>query len=320
MSEANPQSTFDVRGAVDLAALSRPQSPPPGEPGGAPASGGYVVDVTAATFEEVVQGSTQYPVVVLLWLPTDEANAKVAADLGALAADYNGRFLLARVDAQAEQQIAAAFQVEGVPTVVLLLNGQPFPLFQGGAEREQMREVFDEILAQADANGIVGRAPLQGSVADEEGPDVEPEPEPEPEPELPPLHQEAYDAIERDDFDAAAAAFTTAIKQDPKDELAVAGLAQVGLLHRTRGKDLATVRTAAADAPGDIAAQLDVADMDLLGGKVDDAIGRLLELLPGADSDAKEKIRVRLLDYFQVVGVQDPRVATARQQLANSLY
>ncbi|WP_029253216.1 co-chaperone YbbN [Paraoerskovia marina] len=315
MSDVNPQSSFDVRGAVDLAALARPQSPPPGQPGGAPAPGGYVVDVTAASFEEIVQGSTQYPVVVLLWLPTDEANAKVAADLGTLADDYAGRFLLARVDAQAEQQIAAAFQVEGVPTVVLLLNGQPFPLFQGGAELEQMRQVFDEILQQAEANGIVGRAPLQG-----EAPETAEESEPEQEPELPPLHQEAYDAIERDDFEAAAAAFTKASKQDPKDELAVAGLAQVGLLSRTRGKDLAQVRKAAADAPTDVDAQLDVADMDMLGGKVEDALGRLLELLPGLDADAKEKIRVRLLDYFQVVGTQDPRVAKARQQLAISLY
>lgn len=312
MSDANPQSPFDVRGAVDLAALSRPQSPPPGEPGGANAAGGYVVDVTASTFEEVVQGSTQYPVVVLLWVPTDEANVQVAQDLAALAADYEGRFLLARVDAQAEQQIAAAFQVEGVPTVVLLLNGQPFPLFQGGAEREQMRQVFDQILQQAESNGIVGRAPLQGDAAAAE--------EPEPEPELPPLHQEAYDAIERDDLDAAAAAFTKASKQDPKDELAVAGLAQVGLLRRTRGLDLATVRKAAADAPADVAAQLAVADMDMLGGKVDDAFGRLLDLLPSASADEKEQVRVRLLDYFQVVGIQDPRVAKARQQLAISLY
>src|SRR6478609_4130336 len=294
MSE--PTQPFDVRGAVDLSALTRPQAPPPGTEGGAPAAGGFVVDVTDETFPQLVQDSTQYPVVVLLWIPTDQANAQLGTDLGALADEYAGRFLLARVDAQAHPQITAAFQVQGVPTVVAVLQGQPLPLFQGAAPLEQVRAVIDQVLAEADVAA------------------------PEPEPELPPLHQEAYDAIERDDLDTAVAAYEKAIKQDPKDALAVAGLAQVRLLQRTRDADLAAARTAAADAPTDVDAQLAVADLDLLGGKVDDALGRLLDLLPGADADAKEKVRVRLLDYFEVVGPADPRVGKARQRLAISLY
>ena len=316
MSE--PTQPFDVRGAVDLSALTRPQAPPPGTEGGAPAAGGFVVDVTDETFPQLVQDSTQYPVVVLLWIPTDQANAQLGTDLGALADEYAGRFLLARVDAQAHPQITAAFQVQGVPTVVAVLQGQPLPLFQGAAPLEQVRAVIDQVLEAAEANGVTGRVPAQdGTGADAEADDLA---APEPEPELPPLHQEAYDAIERDDLDTAVAAYEKAIKQDPKDALAVAGLAQVRLLQRTHDADLAAARTAAADAPTDVDAQLAVADLDLLGGKVDDALGRLLDLLPGADADAKEKVRVRLLDYFEVVGPADPRVGKARQRLAISLY
>lgn len=315
MSEPT-QPAFDVRGAVDLSALTRPQAPPPGEEGGAPAAVGYVVDVTEETFPQLVQDSTQFPVVVLLWIPTDQANARLGTDLGALAEEYAGRFLLARVDAQAYPQVAAAFQVQGVPTVVAVLQGQPLPLFQGAAPLEQVREVLDQVLEAAEANGVTGRVPAQG----DDGEAVPAEAAPEPEPELPPLHQEAYDAIERDDLDAAVAAYEKAIKQDPRDALAVAGLAQVRLLQRTRDADLAAVRAAAADTPTDVDAQLAVADLDLLGGKVDDALGRLLDLLPGADADAKEKLRVRLLDYFEVVGTTDPRVGKARQRLAISLY
>ena len=315
MSE--PTQPFDVRGAVDLSALTRPQAPPPGTEGGAPAAGGFVVDVTDETFPQLVQDSTQYPVVVLLWIPTDQANAQLGTDLGALADEYAGRFLLARVDAQAHPQITAAFQVQGVPTVVAVLQGQPLPLFQGAAPLEQVRAVIDQVLEAAEANGVTGRVPAQDGTGQDAEADVA---APEPEPELPPLHQEAYDAIERDDLDTAVAAYEKAIKQDPKDALAVAGLAQVRLLQRTRDADLAAARTAAADAPTDVDAQLAVADLDLLGGKVDDALGRLLDLLPGADADAKEKVRVRLLDYFEVVGPADPRVGKARQRLAISLY
>lgn len=312
MSSPTPQPAFSARGAVDLSALTRPQAPPPGEPGGAPAAGGYVLDLTEANFEQVVQDSTTYPVVVLLWIPTDAANAELGTVLGALAEEYAGRFLLARVDAQQHPQLAAAFQVQGVPTTVAVLQGQPLPLFQGNAPAEQVRGVIDQVLAAAEQNGVTGRVP--GAV-DEGAEPAEETPEP-----LPPLHQEAYDAIERADFDTAAAAYEKALKQDPRDAMASAGLAQVRLLQRTRDADEPAVRRAAADGPADVDAQLAVADLDLFGGHVEDALGRLLDLLPGASAEDKEKLRVRLLEYFEVLGPEDQRVPKARQRLAISLY
>ncbi|WP_277212910.1 tetratricopeptide repeat protein [Isoptericola croceus] len=315
MSNPVPDPSFSPRGAVDLSALNRPQSPPPGEPGGAPTAGGYVVDLTDTNFQQVVQDSTKHLVVVLLWKPTDQANADLATALGALADEYAGRFLLGRLDIDAYPQIAAAFQPEGVPTVVAVLQGQPVPLFAGAASDEQVRGVLDQLLAAAEQNGVTGRAPAQGGAVPADDQPVE-----EPEEPLPPLHQEAYDAIESDDLDAAAAAYDKALKQDPKDAQAVAGLAQVALMQRTRGADLQQVRQAAADAPADVDAQLAVADMDMLGGKVDDAFARLLDLLPAADEDAKEKLRTRLVDYFEVVGASDPRVGKARRHLAMYLY
>ncbi|MFC8731993.1 co-chaperone YbbN [Luteimicrobium sp. NPDC057192] len=305
--------SFDVRGAVDLSALQRPTVPPPGEPGGAPVADGYVVDITDETFQSVVEDSTRYPVVVLLWLPTDEANATLAQTLGTLAAQYRGRFLLARVDVQAYPAVAQAFQVQGVPTVVAVLQGQPLPLFQGNASVEQIQGVLDQVLAAAEQNGVTGTVPA----GDDAQPDREPEPVEEP---LPPLHQEAYDAIERDDLDAAVAAYTKAMKQDPSDALAKAGLAQVELLQRTRDLQLQAARDAAAADPADIDAALDVADLDLSGGKVDDAFGRLIDLVRTTSGDDRERLRKRLVDYFEIVGTQDPRVATARRALANALY
>lgn len=306
------QPEFAVRGAVDLSAFNRPQAPPPGEPGGAPEAQGFVVDVSETNFEQLIRDSSTYPVVMLLWIPTDQANAELGVTLGRLVEEYAGRFLLGRVDAQASPQVAAAFQVQGVPTVVAVLQGQPLPLFQGAADEQQIRSVLDQVLAAAEQNGVTGRVPGAAPVTGE--------PEPEPEPPLPPLHQEAYDAIERDDLDAAAGAYAKALRQDPKDADATAGLAQVHLMQRTHDADLATVRQAAADAPADVDAALGVADMDMLGGKVDDAFARLLDLLTEVDADGKEKIRVRLLELFEVAGATDPRVSKARKRLALSLY
>ena len=140
------------------------------------------------------------------------------------------------------------------------------------------------------------------------------------EPPLPPLHQEAYDAIERGDYDAAASAYRTAIAQDPRDALASAGHAQVNLLARLQGKTLDEIRSAAASAPDDLGAQLDVADLDLSGGHIDDAFDRLLNLFPTLDADGKKVVRERIVEMFEVVGTDDPRVAVARRRLANLLY
>lgn len=314
MSQSQPDPRLDVRGAVDLSSLGRPSAPPPGEPGGAPAAGGNVVDVTTESFGDVVELSARVPVVVLMWLPTDEAVARFGTALGALVDRYEGRMLLARADVEAHPQIAAAFQVQGVPSVVALISGQPVPLFQGILDDEQVAGVLDQVLQAAEANGVTGRLDADGAAAADEAP-AEPEPEP-----LPPLHQKAYDAIEAGDLEGAIAAYSQALREDPRDAFASAGLANVRLLARTAPMELAAVRTAAAERPADVQAQLDVADLDLAGGKVDDALGRLVELLPSLDAEGKETVRTRLVEFFEILGPEDPRVGPARRALANALY
>ncbi|QWC17044.1 tetratricopeptide repeat protein [Cellulomonas dongxiuzhuiae] len=303
-----PRPRLDARGAVDLSALVRPTTPPPGSPGGLDAPAAYVRDVDQATFADVVQSSTQHPVVVALWAPWSEVSQQVVADLAALAQEDGGRWLLARIDAEANPQVAAAFQAQSVPTVVAVLGGQPVPLFQGAYPREQVRAVVDQLLAAAEANGITGRV------------NAAPAAEPEPEPALPPLHQAAYDAIERDDLPAARAAYEQALRENPRDAMARAGLAQVGLMERTAGADLRAVREAAAARPDDVDAQLAVADLDVFGGAVEDGFVRLVDLVRRTTGEDRERVRVRLVDLFEVLGADDPRVVAARRALAAALY
>ncbi|GCD21466.1 co-chaperone YbbN [Cellulomonas algicola] len=305
---SGPRPRLDVRGAVDLSGLAR-STPPPGTPGGLDKPSAYALDVDESTFNDVLQRSTQHPVVVVLWAPWSEVSTGVAADLAALADEDAGRWLLARIDADANPRVAQAFQAQSVPTVVAVLAGQPLPLFQGAYPRDQVRAVIDQVLAAAEANGITGRVAPAGE-----------EPEVEPEPELPPLHQAAYDAIEADDLPAARAAYEQALTENPRDALARAGLAQVGLLERTHDIDLRAVRTAAADRPDDVDAQLAVADLDVLGGQVEDAFARLVDVLRRTFGADKERVRLRLVDLFEVVGGDDPRVVAARRAMASALY
>lgn len=307
-----PRPRLDVRGAVDLSSLGRPAAPPPGggaAPEGAP---GVVVDVTEATFPELVQRSVDVPVLVVLWASWSEVSTALTATLVDLAVELGGRLLLARVDVDAAPGVAQAFQAQAVPTVVAVLKGQPVPLPPlEQATPDQLRSVLDQVLQMAEANGVTGVVAGAGEAAAP----VEAE-----EPSLPPLHQAAYDAIEADDLDAAVDAYTQALKENPRDEDARAGLAQVELLRRTHGVDPAAAREAAAAAPQDVEAQLVVADLDVLGGKVEDAFGRLLDVVRSTAGPDRERARVRLVELFGVVGDADPRVLTARRALASALY
>lgn len=294
-------------GAVDLAALAASKNPP--EQNADARERGVVIDVTEAEIEQVVQLSTTVPVLVDLWSPRSEQSKQLSPLLEKMALEFDGKFLHAKVDVDASPQIAQVFQVQGVPTVVALIQGRPLPLFQGAIAEDQLRQLLQELLKAAEQQGVTGRVPGTG----------EEEPE-EPEEELPPLHQEAYDAIERDDLPAAAQAYQKALNENPGDDLARLGLAQVELLQRTRGVDLSEARTAAADNPSDVAAQLLVADLDVLGGAIEDAFLRILEVVRATSGAERDQAREHLLTLFEVVGPDDARVIKARRELTSALY
>ncbi|SNS52135.1 putative thioredoxin [Micrococcales bacterium KH10] len=313
---AQPQ--FSLRGAVDLSGLGQkpPASSGTADPGSESGPSPYVVDVTDTNFQQVVEGSASYVVLLLIWLPADPTCRQLAADLATIAAEKSGAFQLARVDADAAPNIARALQAQGVPMVVGVLAGQPVPLFQGTAPIEQIRQVVDQVLEAAEANGVTGTAPA-GVAAQDQDEQASEEAAAAP---LPPLHQEAYDAIEAGNLEAAVAAYEKALRDDPRDVDAEAGLAQVNLLLRARDIDSAAARQAAAQNAEDVAAQLAVADLDMAGGKVADALERLLDTVSRVFGDERETIRLRLVEYFALLGADDPRVTPARRKLAAALY
>lgn len=315
MTDPTPPSA--LRGAVDLSTLvQRSQtSSQQGQPAQEPGSGDAIVFQTDdASFGSVLDLSRTVPVVVVLWASWSEQSGQLVSSLERLVRARNGRLVLAAADADRSPQLMQAFQAQGIPTVVAVMAGQPVPLFTGVQPDEVIGQVFDQLLELAAQHGVSGRVDAGAGNSAESTP-AEPV-----EPPLPPLHQEAYDAIERGDFDAAASAYRTAIAQDPRDARAVAGLAQVNLLARLQGKTLDEIRGAAASAPDDVDAQLAVADLDLSGGHVEDAFDRLLTLFPKLDADGKKRVRERVVELFEVVGTEDPRVLAARRRLTNLLF
>jgi putative thioredoxin len=299
----NPQSSPALHGAIDLSGLVRKhQAPAPGAPAPGGTAQALVREVDDQSIGELVELSKTVPVVLEIY------GGQLTPQLGPLIETFGGRFVLGTVRGESAPELIAALGVQGIPTVIAVVGGQPVPLFQGIPPEEEIRAVLDQVLALAAKGGVTG-------VVNPGAPEETPE-----EPPLPPLHQEAYDALTRNDFDAAQAAFQKALAQNPADSDAEAGLAQVLLLQRVSGLDAAVARTSAADDPKSVDAALAVADLDISGGHVEDACARLLNLYAEASPEDKERLRERLLSYFVLAGAATDAVKKARNRLTSLMF
>jgi putative thioredoxin len=304
---------FSRPGAIDLSSLKRPAPQPAGQPAGQPPAGpsAYTIVVDEQNFQALLETSMSAPVVLVVYSPSRvPASAQLADDLSTLAGELEGRIAVGLVNIDAQPAIAQTMQVQSVPLVAMVLQGRLQPLFQDAPPMEELRPLMGELLQQLATQGMTGRhAPLTTAPVDTE-----------PEEQSDPRYAAADDALVSGDLDAAIAEYQKLVDANPADTEAALGLSRAQLMKRTVGVDLATAREAAANAPDDVDAQTLVADLDLLGGHIDDAFRRLIDLVRRTSGDERNKARVHLLELFAVVGNEDPRVLKGRQGLASALF
>lgn len=305
-----------LAGAVDLEALKHQVTAEPGQAGGAPAAGGYVIDTTENTFQAIVQTSATFPILLLLWLPTDDRLFPMAKALGDAVNAMNGQLQLSRIDVASFPAVAQAFGIQGAPALFALINGRPMPLLQGVPSDQEMQQIVDEVLPKivqvAQQAGVTGTAPYSGDPDAEQTPSLEQT--------VPPEHEQAHRLAMEGDYAGAAAAYGKVLEADPNDALAARERAKALLLARSADADVREVRAAAADHPEDVDAQMAVADIDMIGGQIQDAFDRLLDYLAAGHRDQMETVRVRLLEYFAIPDPSDERLKRARRRLATLLY
>ncbi|HSE70978.1 MAG TPA: tetratricopeptide repeat protein [Nocardioidaceae bacterium] len=309
--------SFSRPGAVDLSALKRPAAPAGAAQGSgaAPAAGGggsYSVDLDEQNFQAEMQGAANVPVVLVFYSAQMPASVTLATDLDALADEFEGRFLLGKVDVDAAPGIAQALQIPSVPLVALAMGGQLAPLLQDAPPREELRQLLGQVLQAAASQGLTGRVQPRGAAPA----DVEEE-------QVDPRYAPAQDALAAGDIDRAVAEYQKLVDANPADAEAAGGLAMAQVLQRTASLDATAAqaaRTAAAERPDDVDAQTLVADLDLLGGHVEDAFARLVELVRRSSGDERDQARAHLLGLFAAVGNDDPRVLKGRQNLASALF
>lgn len=338
---------FSLYGAVDLgarqAAMKRREAAAEGtQAAGQPGAG--VIDVTEETFgTEVLERSLSVPVVIDLWADWCAPCKQLSPVLEKLAAEAAGRWVLAKIDTEANRQLSAALRVESIPMVMVAIGGQIVPGFVGVMPEAQVRQWLDQVMAEAERLGF-GQA--QGEPADDgdqgragQGQAGPGRPGSAAGPGRPGAAQarpgagmgppggpadadlaEAQEAMERGDLDGAEAAFEKMQVNSPGSPVATLGLAQVRLVKRVNSYDQAQARRDAAERPDDVDAQARVADIDLAMGRIEEAFDRLIGTMKRTTGDDKDRARVHLLSLFEVLPPRDPRVAKARTALSSLLF
>ena len=305
-----------MRGAIDLGALrersaaarparrgrpdaGRARRPAPSPPtadrprrGGLPARGVTIIDVTEATFQtEVLERSLTTPVVIDFWAEWCGPCKQLSPVLEKLAIEGGGSWVLAKIDVDANPRIAQAFRVQGIPMVFAVVGGQPVDAFTGVVPESQLRPWIEAVLK---AGGVESTMPEDPALI------------------------AADDALVAGDLDEAERAYKKILADNPADEAAQAGLAQVGLLRRIEGVDPAAALAAAEAAPDDLAAQSLAADVEVLSGQAERAYQRLVDLVRRTAGDERDKARDHLVSLFAMAAPGRPgrrgRPARARER------
>ncbi|MDG2497662.1 MAG: tetratricopeptide repeat protein [Aquiluna sp.] len=276
-------------GAMDLSGLANKETQPEGA-----AISSWLVRGDEDTLRRYLTLSESTPVLMLITDQSD-VSTRLRQLVNEVLAGSEGRFAGIEIDITSNPQLAQAVAVDKAPAMLAILAGQPAPLFQGEATKEQLLNVLSQVLSLAAKKNITKTVTL-GAVAPIQK-------------ELSPEHQAALAALEANDLNLAHSLYEKIITEYPNDSEAKASLTQVKLM----------LRMSSEPEQGELAELFRSADQMLIAGNAAGSLAVLLDAFEMA-TDRRDEIRDRLLELFILIGDSEPEVLAARRRLATMLF
>ncbi|MCC3861679.1 thioredoxin [Pseudemcibacter aquimaris] len=287
-------------------------------------TGAIIFDADMSNFmPDVIERSMQVPVLVDFWATWCEPCKTLGPILEKVVSEANGAVVMAKVDIDKTQEIAAQMQIRSVPTVVAFIDGRPVDAFAGVKTESEIREFIEKI-------------------APEVGPS-----------ESAKLIEYADQAFEAENYQEAGGAYSQALQMEPDNIQATAGLAnsliKLGDLENAEqvlsgaadkndpviSAALAALETAkqlgdigyldalikaAQDNPDDYQAKFDLSLALWAANKRDEAAQELLDIIAADRSWQDDGARTQLLKFFEMAGPMDPFTVAARRKLSSLLF
>lgn len=267
----------------------------------------HVFDATTATFEaEVLQASLATPLLVEFWADGAAPSTALAPVLATLASEFHGAFRVARVDAKAEPQIVAAFQVRTLPTVFVVKDGQIADAFEGGLTEPQLRELL--------AHHGIAPAPAPAELAPENAAPLDPQAEVErlraavaAEPDKDTHKLDLALALLRTGATTEATALLDGLPANlSTDDRAISARARLGFAALLADAPSVEALQASIDAdPADLRARHLLGARHIVAGDAEAGLEQFIEMLK-RDRDFDDKLpRRALIDAFRIVEDED---------------
>jgi len=264
-----------------------------------PAAAQKIVATVENFMSAVVEASNTKPVLVDFWAPWCGPCRTLMPLLDRIADDYEGRFILAKVNTEEQPQLASHFQIRSIPTVLLIHQGEVVDQFVGLQPEPAIKALLDRFVSPA--GEVV--APAAAAPASDRPEDL------------------AARLLDQREAVGAAAAIEAlaAIRADhPQLGALRARLAFVQIANAQ--PDVMALRAALAANPSDAAARNALAAHHALAGDFGTALAEWLELMRRDRKFGDDAGRRALLQAFEVLGEQDPLVNQYRRRMASLLH